>query len=228
MKRIFAMTILALAFAVPLTVRAAPIVLNDVLFNLNGTPYHNTYAVPGLDSSLFNSATGLGTLRLIFSPGAAGAYNFDVFFDHQLHAAFTNESGAVSGAPPAGVSWQIDVPSTGTIFANTSANTLDNTNHVTSNSDVSMALGFNFILAANEFIDIVVTASQTAPGGGFFLQQIDPDTPDSLYLSQRFSIIQGEPPTVPEPGIWLLVLTGLALMTVLRASRERVRPRALL
>jgi hypothetical protein len=39
-----------------------------VLFNLDGTAYHNTSAVPGLNSAGWDDATGLGTLPLLVTP----------------------------------------------------------------------------------------------------------------------------------------------------------------
>src|SRR5215471_17562010 len=203
MKRFLLTTAMLMALALPGQVFGGPVSLQEFAFNLNGTLYHNTTAVPGMDSALFNTSTGLGTLVLVFSPGVAGSYFFDAFFDHQVHVPFYNEFGLVSGAPGAGISWQIDEPEfgdgnrTGTIFTNTSNNALDNTNHIPGtlsnffnncgangggavnpacNNDVSMAMGFNFILAVNEYATISITASQFQPASGFFLRQTDPAT----------------------------------------------------
>lgn len=219
------------AFAVPS--------LQEILFNANGTTFHNTYALPGLSSAGFDPTTGLGTLTLTFDPGVAGSYFFDVFFDHQLHDQFYNEYGAVNGAPGAGITWQIDEPGfgdgnrTGSIFTNTQTNALDNTNYVpgtlsnvsndcgantsgqpvnaSCNNDVAMALGFNFILAANEFASITVTASPTEPAGGFFLRQHDPDTPSDLFLTGRMTILPSGPTPIPEPSSVVLFITGVVL-----------------
>src|SRR5437762_970499 len=86
-------------------------------------------------------------------------------------------AGLALGAAGAGVSWQIDEPGfgdgnrLGTIFDNAMANALDNTNHVPGtlsnffndcggngggspdaacNNDASMAMGFAFVLSANQ------------------------------------------------------------------------------
>jgi hypothetical protein len=219
---------------------AAPI-LQETLFNLNGTTYHNTFAVPGLNAGAFDGATGLGTLHLVFTPGVAGVYHFDAFFDHQLHVPFYDEFGQVGGAPGAGISWQIDEPGfgdanrLGTIFTNTTTNSLDNTNHVAGttsnflndcgantlghpvdpscNNDVSLAMGFNFILAADEQALIALLVSEAPPTGGFFLRQVDPGTPSAIYLTGSIEI--GPRPPVPEP-------TGLVLMATMAGLARRV------
>jgi hypothetical protein len=224
MKHLIATAFAAVGLATPSPALAGPITLQQVLFNLNGSTYLNTYAVPGLDSSLFNATLGLGTLQLTFHPGAAGTYFFDVFFDHQLHAQLNNEFSFVGGAPGPGRSWQIDVPSTGNILANTLANTLDNTDHVNgggSHNDVSIALGFNFILSANEFAVITVNARQTQPPGGFYLEQVDFDSPDFLFVTEAFSIQQGPPAAVPEPASLTLLMVGVASLTGSTLVRRR-------
>jgi hypothetical protein len=241
MKRLGACVVVLALLGVPSTVLGAP-VLQEVLFNLNGTTYHNTYAVPGLNSAGWDDSTGLGTLMLTFNPGSAGSYFFDAFFDHQVHGPFYNEYGVVNGVPAAGVSWQIDEPGfgdgnrTGTIFANASANALDNTNHIPGtlsnfgsdcgantpgnlpdaacNNDVSMALGFNFILAADELAVITINGSQSLPAG-FSLQQVDPDTPDTVFLSGSISFQQRP---VPEPGMILLLGIGAAARFIRRSG----------
>jgi hypothetical protein len=247
-KRTIAIAATALALAMPSATFADP-VLQESLFNLNATTYHNTFAVPGLNTAGFDSTTGLGVLTLTFSPGVGGSYFFDVFFDHELHTPFNNEYGSVNGAPGAGVSWQIDVPGSGdgnrigTIFANAQANSLDNTNHVPGtvsnflnncgantlgeppnpacNNDVSMAFGFNFILAADEVAIITVIASETAPASGFSLRQIDPDTPSNLYLSGSIAI--GQVTSVPEPGALLLLAAAAFAGLTAGSLRRRLR-----
>jgi len=175
--------------------------LQDVIFNVNGTVTQSSFAVGGLATGGFDEATGVGTLTLTYNPGP-GTYFVDVWFDHDLSLPFYNEFGAVSGAPVAGQSYQIDNPDTnvdanrtGNIQANTAANTLDNTNHISGNTsnfntfcgansggavnaacnnDVSMGMGYAFTLAAGQQETITWTLSHTAPASGFFLEQIHP------------------------------------------------------
>jgi hypothetical protein len=248
------LAIAMLGLASPATVRADPVVLQDYLFNVNGTSYCPDAACGGsllpvgLDSSGFDFSTGLGTLVWTFTPGAAGTYFFDAFFDHDLHAPFFNEFGTASGAAGAGLSWQIDEPGfgdgnrVGTIFDNAMANALDNTNHVpgttsnflndcggngggatdsTCNNDVSLAMGFNFVLTADQGVVITLATNTVRPAGGFFLQQRDPDSPgDDLYLTGAFDVTS-TPSTVPEPATLLLI--GGGLVGFARCARRRRR-----
>lgn len=243
------------ALCSPTSARADSVTLQDYAFNVNGSSFcpdstcGGQLLPSGLDTSGFDFTTGLGTLIFTFDPGAAGTYFLDAFFDHELHDPFFNEYGAAVGSPAAGTSWQIDEPGfgdgnrVGTIFDNTLANTLDNTNHVpgatsnllndcgangggspdsSCNNDVSLAMGFNFILSAGEDAVITLVIGSLAPSGGFYLQQISPDsrTGNSIFLSGSMAINSTTP--VPEPGTMTLLAMGLIAMTYvgLRSARE--------
>ena len=118
----------------------------------------------------------------------------------------------------------------GSIISNTAGSTLANFNYVTGNTDqdlsctglttcndfTSMALGFNFTLAANQEELLSFTVSNSNPGG-FNLQQIHPandpnDGGGNPQLNAYFSGSAteqtiGQPPPVPEPGSVLLLAT---------------------
>jgi len=223
-------------------VQAAP-VLQDFAINVNGVFTDGDFTVAGIDATLFNQTTGLGTLTFNYSPGAAGTYFVDFFFDHSLHLTFYNEYGAIGGSAPAGTTYQIDnsfsdANRTGTIFANAQNNALDNTNHVpgstsnftnscgangggavnaSCNNDVAMAIGFSFTLAAGDAETITVSVTSTNPGG-FYLEQLDPDSPSQIFLTGN--AVGGTPVTgIPEPADWSLALTGLFGLLALRTKR---------
>lgn len=219
--------------------------------------YLGLAAVPGLSSSLdtSNLGTGLGTVSLTFN-SSPGSYNVDFWLFEQLQQPGFNEYGNTGGAPASGQSWQIDVPdydyggelgtlNAGTIIANTQANTLANTNYVPGNSPndpttlsfpcsgptcndyTSLAMGFNFTLAAGYQEVVSFNVSTTAPTSGFYLEQIHPvdgnnTTPTDYFLTGSASA-QPINTTVPEPGTGILlgVLAALALSPLGRRLRNK-------
>jgi hypothetical protein len=223
----------------------ADIVLQESNINVNGTQYYDTFSVPGLNSAGYNQTTGLGSLTLTYNPGP-GSYYVTAYFNISLSVPFFNEYGSVSGSPVAGQSWQIDDPIYGTIFANAQANTLDDTNHIpgtvdnylgecasvyapgcaNSNDQVSWAMGFNFTLGAGQEEVISLLQSQTAPSGGFYLEQIHPIDPNNS--SPVYAYFSGSATTqpittrTPEPGTWMLLITGLCLL-VLPKLRDKLK-----
>jgi len=123
--------------------------LQDWEFNINGTDYYpgagdTLGSVSGLDSSLFNSTTGLGTLTETFNPAAAGNYYVGAQFFNPVSVPFYNEYGATEGSAAAGQQWEIDIPEydevsanlgSGTIIDNLALGALDNMNHVSGTTD---------------------------------------------------------------------------------------------
>jgi hypothetical protein len=213
----------------------ADIALQESLLNVNGAQAYDTFSgVTGLNVAGFNQTTGLGLIVLTYNPGP-GTYYFDSYFDIEAAVPFFNEYGSVNGSPASGQTWQIDDPIAGTIFANTQGNALDNTNHIPGqvdnfsgtcsgancNGDVSMAMGFDFTLAAGQEEVITLNLSQTAPSG-FYLQQTHPvDSNNSSAVNIYFSGTAKAQPisTVPEPSTLFLlgVALGLLLLTALRS-----------
>lgn len=242
-----------LTLAAASNARASAIALQEVLFNVNGTVYNDT-SVPGLDAAAFDAVTGIGALTFTFNPGVAGSYFVDAYFDHEVHSPFFDEFGAAVGSPSAGTSWQIDEPGfgdsnrVGTIYTNVLNHSLDNTNHIpgqssnelfecgangggapdpTCNNDVAMALGYSFLLGANQHAVITWLLSDSQPAGGFYLHQVGPGAngPDNLYFSSTLSIQAGSPPDptpVPEPTSLLLLGSGLAIAARRAQARREV------
>lgn len=173
------------------------------------------------NGAAFDFVTGLGTLTATIT--GVGPHSVRLFLDIEIDETlntFFNEYGEVSGVPGAGQSWEIDEPGYvfGDIFTNFTTGTLDNSNGVPAATpdDVSVALGWDFVLAADERAILTFTSSPTAPPGGFYLRHVDTDSPDSIYFASRATIL---PIGVPEPATLLLLGTGLLMLGA------RVRPR---
>jgi len=235
MKRFLCSGALAALVLAPGQVSAAALELRELALNVNGTRYDSVLdglPVPGTVgggtiSGSLDTATGLGTLRVQVS--GAGVHTVIGFFDVDFVDGGTNtffdETGGVSGAPGAGLSWEIDEPgfAFGDIFDHVSNSTAGNnlltkTNDLPGPEDVSLALGWDFILALGEtaFIDFIGT---TTDPGGFRLAVVDPSQ-QAYYLRSTLRIEGGGQPPIPEPGTLLLVGAGAAAgVRRLRARR---------
>lgn len=211
----------ALAWATP--GMAGVISLFDMAINVNGettclfyesfcdTDFAPDLSGAGVDDAGFDYDSGLGTLSLTL--GGEGAHSVVLFADHEIDEfdnTFYNESGAVNGVAAAGQSFEIDEPGYyfGDIFDHFFDSALDNFNNVPAGleEDVSMAMGWDFFLGADEVATILFSFSRDLPGGGFYLSQWDELSQDGLYFTSSLSINAA----VPSPATWLLMMVGLA------------------
>jgi MYXO-CTERM domain-containing protein len=248
MKRIFAVPfalIVCLAFVPAARANPWSFELFEVAFNQNGSmwdwPYSNavwTSMPSNVDRTGFDAASGTGSLKVKIL--ATGAYDFGVLFDHEIKdatgVAFYANNGEALGAPPAGMSWEIDEPEiggwnyTGDIFTNLVNVTLDNqpffngSDTWTDPEDVAMALGFQLNIPQKHHAVVTLTVSTQDPGSGFRLHQWAVNGQQEtahLYLRGSAAYIndEGGPPPVPEPWQAPLVAAALAALGVLRRGR---------
>ncbi|MGE3308876.1 MAG: hypothetical protein AB7O66_02815 [Limisphaerales bacterium] len=182
--------------------------------------------------SVFDTSTGLGTVRMVFS--TPGAHQGILFVDHELSEAlntFFNELGAVTGSPSAGQTWEIDEPGfsadPGDIFDNFLAGTLDNGIGKSDEDDVSMAIGYDFVLTPGQTGTINFLLSPNQPNGGFYLTHSDPDSGESIYFSSSLRIDGGNV-VVPEGQTVLAggLITLLAALGVWRNRRNQPKANA--
>ena len=224
------------------------------------------YTGAGFTNTL--DANGEGTIT--FTDTAVGSTYFNAFLDYELGIPFFDENGMSSGSPAAGQSWEIGDGYASSIYTDFTGSALTSTNQFTAcgsggckdnyagttngtsgsydptyNGDVALAMGFTYTaLTAGEEEVITLTASETAPASGFYLEQFtsygcnDVVTSGSgdtcggdvvateLYLtgSAVEEAIGGSgppppPPGVPEPGT--LPLLGAGLLFVVLAGIKR-------
>ena len=181
--------------------------LFEYAFNVDGTVSNNSS--PGnVNSSLFSTVTGLGTISATFS--SPGAHYFGIFLDHEIDEpinTFFNELGSDHGVLASGQSWEIGDPLLGTIYADFAASALTSSNSLGGPDDVSMALAWSFSLLADEVATFSVQLSESAPSSGFYLQHFDPASNSSVFFSGSYSVANINS-TVPEPATWMIAVVG--------------------
>ena len=137
--------------------------------------------------------------------------------------SYFNETGAAHGVAAAGQSWEIDEPGfvNGDIFVNFQSSQLDNGigtsiyGNTTFPDDVSLAMGWDFTLAAGETATISLMLSENMPGSGFYLSQTDPDSNYTFYLSSALDVTP-----VPLPAASILYVLGLGMLGMLANRRK--------
>jgi len=208
---------------------AANIGLYDWAVNIDGSTWEYTAgdSMPG-DTSAFDDISGLGIIAVTVS--GAGSHYVGLFVDHEIDEAtntYFNETGATSGSPAAGQSWEIDEPGyiSGDIYGNIlDSALLDNFTNVSiygdtaSPNDVSMAMAWDFSLTADETASIGFLLSDAAPAGGFYLVHHDPDSPASIYFSSTLRI-RGDDVVIPAPGALMLGAIGTGCVGWLQRRR---------
>lgn len=233
MKRLFVELLGAVALVcIAHPSNAARIELFEAWLSIDGATYQfapSQDTLPGtVNMAGFDLGTGLGAITIASS--GTGNHRVGLFLDHDivdgLLNSYDNESGVTLGPPASGLSWEIDEPGYrfGDIFDNFNAGALDNTNSVpaTAPNDVSMAMFWDFTLAAGESATVSFAVSDALQQGVFTLAQTDETAQDiTIYLT---STLEGGTPTVtpvPEPGTLLLAGAGLLCLALYGAGKGR-------
>lgn len=224
--------------------KADPVVaLFDYGYNIDGDISNPLFgdAVPGgVNESAFDDFEGIGTITATVS--GAGSHNVMLWVNHDIDDVnlpqgntFFNENGeAVGTNSDPSRSWEIDDPDPffGDIIelgngdpGHFFTNTLDDSNNDFDffAGDISMAMGFTFVLEEDEVANISFTLSREEPLDDFFLVQTDFDSEDefgvgsaTIYFTSGLSISIA---SLPEPGT--LALIGLGLIGVAGIRRRR-------
>ena len=214
MKNVF----LAL-LTVSLSPTAAKADLFSYGFNVDGSLTESLLGdpIPGnIDVSLFDLVTGLGQIDI--SVTGIGSHNILAFFDHDIGLFSDDDSVTAFNTPmSAGISFEADHVSVGDIYTNFMNNTLDNTLGEFRVGDMSMAFGWDFVLAAGEtaVASFFITPTFSAGAGDVVLIQEDAA---ELFFWTTLNI--EEAVSVPEPGTLALFGLGLAGMGLTRRRKK--------
>jgi hypothetical protein len=225
----------ALAVVPASPARAASLDLFESVVNVDGTIADSFFGDPlpaGVSMAGFDTMTGLGTVSVTVN--TAGDHFVGLWVDHEIDQfinTFSNENGATTNMPAMGQTWEIDEPgfSFGDIWNNiylsdnVGGSALDNSNGVPAGmeDDVSMALGWDYTLAAGQTAAIDFLVSETMPASGFYLTQTDPDSNYSIYFSSTLDIRTPGAGVIPEPTTWVLYGMGLGLAAVAGLRRRQ-------
>jgi hypothetical protein len=184
------------------------------------------------DMTLEPASNTLGSVTVSLNPGLNQFVAFYADYDVDF-ASFgsADDSGATQGSLPAGWSYELDDPNVSNLFSDFAAGALGNFNNVGTPSgppneccDVAWALGIgNLNVLAGGSGSVVFKIATSAPVSGFYLQQTDTDTANSIFLSATVNIQNPVTGAVPEPAT--LIPAGLALALfggLILARRKRI------
>lgn len=209
--------------------------VNGAIYDVGAGCADSDGAAPGNVADTIETDTtaadeGLGSVIITLSE--IGDFFIGMFVDWEVveeENTFFDEDFGSGGTLAAGQSFEVDEPGYGAeyfgdIFEfNFLDGTLDNAflqNSTTNEGidsgnapeDISLALGWNFSLAAGQTAVVSFLLSDTQPADGFWLSHSDPLSEFEFFFSSTLAISGGEPgpQPVPEPGT--LFLLGAALL----------------
>jgi hypothetical protein len=190
--------------------------------NVNGSGFDFTLGtLSGPNNNTF------GSIAITLGPGN-GQYvlaymDYDVNFDAE--GSYT-DVGSARGAPPPGVSYELDDPGASNIFSDFATNVLTDTNNVGTPGtpanpccDVSWALAVGGLaVIPGQTATVTFTVGTSPPASGFYLQQSNETDAETIYLSET-TTISPPPSSVPEPSA--LAILGTAIFGFALARRRR-------
>jgi hypothetical protein len=247
----------------------ASVSLQSAEFNLNGTSYDD--AAPGVVFSV-DPTTGEGTITYTdtSAPGnynfdAFLDYELGIPFynengsangslvggqsweigDSYASSIYTDVADVPADGSLSDSNWFTNPCVAGTSCLDNTAGTYNGSSGIADpdyNGDVALAMGFTYTLGADEEEVITLTASETAPTSGFYLEQFTSYgctaetagactgdiVPVELYLSgtavEESTIGPPPPPPgVPEPGTLPLLGVGLVFVVLVGSKRFALR-----
>ena len=167
----------------------------------------------------------LGTAVITVGPGS---YNVFAIFNYDLGGdGGTNEFARVFGNLAIGQVYAVGSSgsTTGGLYSQFAAGTLDNQNYVptcagNSCPDVSVSLGYtNLVVPQGQNAQVTYSVSDTTPSSGFYIQQAQNGSGSTLNYSSAVTLTQAGGGfnaaielSAPEPGTVLLIGGGIALM----------------
>ncbi len=195
------------------------------MFNIDGTvtEYVDPYDTGGMPVDAALGINDLGTYT--YTETLQGAHMFIGHFDYEFDEAvntFFNERGAATGSVGSGQAWQIDSIDNydpGNIFDNVYDNTLNNSNNIPVEGDVSWAMGWDYFLEANYTAVIQLIIGDVIPDSGFYMTHTDNATGERIYFSGSLDI---QP--VPEPQSLALLGLGCLMLLLAKGISRKIRP----
>jgi hypothetical protein len=155
----------------------------------------------GFDTTLSPDPNALGTITVTLPAGSNqfAAFYADYDVSYATYGSF-DDFAATFGALPAGWSFSVNDPNVSNLFNDFANNTLDNTNNQPTpsgppNQCCDVAFALSIPASGGSIVTFVV--SGVAPTSGFYIQQTNQDTGESIYL--QGSTNQGGT-IIPEPS----------------------------
>jgi len=208
---------------------ASATTLVEYAFNLDGSVSDNPYgsSFPG-NVNLSGFAGGFGDITITIS--GAGNHHVLSFFDYEIDADwYSFDQAAIAGtlsSSPGTQSYEIGDPYYDNIYNNFENNGLANATSPFE-GDVSMSIGYNFYLAANQSALVTYHLSESMMTTPFYITQSSLLTDDpynitgKVYFGSALEIITNpKDNVVPEPSTLLLVFTGCGLAIIARFRKS--------